>query len=63
MLSADEGVTVTADEFFLVGSATLIAVTVIEVVVVTVGATSKPELETLPLLAVQVTPVLLVPVT
>ena len=54
---------VTAAELLLSGFATLVAVTVAKVVVVTEGAWKRPELETLPLLADQVTAVLLVPVT
>ena len=48
---------------FFVGSATLLAVTLILAPLVTVGAVNIPVLETLPAVAVQVTAVLLVPWT
>jgi len=53
----------TTDLAFLVGSATLVAVTVAVVAVVTDGAVNSPELEMLPVLVDQVTDVLLVPLT
>jgi hypothetical protein len=51
------GDTVTAADALLVESATLIAVTVTFVVVLTVGAVKKPEEEIVPALAFHVTPV------
>ena len=47
----------------LVGSATLVAVTVIVVVLVTDGAVKRPPVEMLPALAVQFTAVSLLPET
>ena len=47
----------------LVGSATLVTVTVIVVALVTEGAVKRPLVETLPPLAVQFTAVLVLPVT
>ena len=55
--------TVTAAAADFVGSATLVAVTSIVVVLVTDGAVKRPALDTVPALAVQLTAVLLVPVT
>jgi hypothetical protein len=56
-------VTDTLAEAFLVVSATLVAVTVTVVVLLTVGAVNKPPEETDPALADQVTPVWLVLLT
>ena len=47
----------------LVGSAMLVTVTVIVVALVTEGAVKKPVVETVPPLAVQLAPVLVLPVT
>ena len=57
------GDTATAAFAVLVESATLTAVTVTFVVVLTLGAANKPEDEIVPALAFQVTPVLPVPLT
>ena len=54
-------VTVAAADF--VGSATLVTVTSIVVVLVTDGAVKRPALDTVPALAVQLTAVLPLPVT
>ena len=56
-------VTVTTDEADFVGSATLVAVTVATVFTVTLGAWYRPLLETVPCVAVHVTPRFEVPVT
>jgi hypothetical protein len=57
------GVTVTVAEAVLLVSAWLVAVTVTVVLADTVGAVNSPELETDPAVAVQVTEVLVKPVT
>src|SRR5579862_1920506 len=57
------GCTVTVADADLVGSATLVTFTVIVVVLVTEGAVKRPVVETLPALAVQLTAVLVLPVT
>ena len=57
------GWTVTVADADLVGSATLVTVTVIVVVLVTDGAMKRPVVETVPPLAVQLAPVLVLPVT
>ena len=57
------GVTDTLADAFRVEAATLVAVTVTLVVAFTEGAVNSPELETLPALAVQLTPVCDVPLT
>jgi len=62
-LTATGGFTVTVDCEYLVGSATLVAVTVAVVVVVTLGAVNSPLLEIAPALVLQVTAVFEVLVT
>ena len=57
------GETVTLAEACLLLSATLVAVTVTDMVVLVVGALKFPELEMLPPVADQVTALLLVPLT
>jgi hypothetical protein len=57
------GVTVTVALANLVESAALVAFTVTEVLEVTVGAVNRPELDTVPAVAVHVTEVLEEPVT
>ena len=57
------GLTLTLADAFLLGSTTLVAVTVTEVAAETVGAVRTPVPETEPAVAVHVTPVLLVPET
>jgi len=57
MLTVDpEGLTATPALAFFVVSATLVAVTVTFVLVVTAGAVKRPLLETVPPVEVQVTP-------
>jgi hypothetical protein len=64
MVGADAaGVMVTFAEPFFVGSAVLVAVTSAEIVVVVDGAENNPEVDIWPAVVVQVTPVLLVPLT
>ena len=58
-----DGVIETEAVNFFVGSATLVAVTLTLVLLVTVGAVNIPVLETVPAVAAQVTAVLLVPWT
>jgi hypothetical protein len=55
LTGADEGLTVIVDRAYLVGSATLVAVTVAVAVVVTLRAVNNPLLEIVPPSAVQVT--------
>ena len=57
------GLTLTLADAFLLGSATLVAVTVRDVVALTVGAVRTPVPETEPAVVVHVTAVLLVPDT
>lgn len=58
-----EGLTATVATAFFVGSAALVAVTVTLVLLVTLGAVNRPLLETVPELELQVTPVLVEPLT
>ena len=62
-LIAPVGFMVTVALAYFVVSARLVAFTVAVVVVLTAGAVNNPELETVPLVADQVTDVLLVPLT
>jgi hypothetical protein len=57
------GLTLTLADAFLLGSTTLVAVTVRDVAAVTVGAVRTPVPETEPAVVAHVTPLLLVPET